>query len=343
VVHATEPDSASVKRVKVYPFPAIGYSPETRWYVGAVALFNLRLSENNLDKPSTVELEFNYTQNKQFIYAENHELRFGENKFLFTGENGYFRYPEYYWTEGYDDESDTDDIKTEYDADRVEIDNTFMTKIRGWGPFAGIRFRYHYMEILSADEPFDYEPGTEFRAAGLGPSFVFDTRDNPLNATKGFYFSGNALFFSDFFDGAYAFQKAETDFRIYAGFRNKSVLAFQGVLNGSWGSDIPFRMLSLMGGERIMRGYYLGRYRDNHLFATQAEYRAPIWKWFGATVFLGHGLVYGEENSDNLVKKFSYGAGLRFRIDKKDNVNLRFDYGMGKNTSGFYISFGEAF
>jgi len=40
---------------------------------------------------------------------------------------------------------------------------------------------------------------------------------------------------------------------------------------------------------------------------------------------------------------YTYGGGLRFKIDRESNVNIRFDYALGKNSSGFYIGFGEAF
>ena len=51
-----------------------------------------------------------------------------------------------------------------------------------------------------------------------------------------------------------------------------------------------------MGGESLMRGYYLGRYRDRHLLATQVEYRIlpfTFSKRWGASIFLamGHHLL----------------------------------------------------
>ena len=49
-----------------------------------------------------------------------------------------------------------------------------------------------------------------------------------------------------------------------------------------------------MGGEQLMRGYYLGRYRDNNLVAGQVEYRFlpfPFSKRLGAAAFLGAGTV----------------------------------------------------
>lgn len=338
VSFAAEGDSARVKRFKFYPLPAVGYSPETRWYFGAVALANIRLSDFAADKMSTVELEFNYTQNKQFIYSENHELRFGNNTFLFTGENGFYRYPEFYWSE-----SDVDDTKISYNSDRLEIDNSFLTKIQKL-PFLGIRYRYHYMKIISdTDTSGFYNPGTTFRSSGIGPSLIMDTRDNPMNASKGYYVFLSGLFFSKNRNESdvTTFKRLEADIRAYFPYRNKSVLALQAVLTGNWGERIPFRMQALMGGERIMRGYYYGRYRNEFLIATQAEYRIPLWKWFGIAGFHGHGIVFGDQG-DTFIG-VSYGGGIRIRLDKKDNINLRFDYGRGNASDGFYISFGEAF
>jgi hypothetical protein len=41
--------------------------------------------------------------------------------------------------------------------------------------------------------------------------------------------------------------------------------------------------------------------------------------------------------------KFSAGAGLRLNVNKQETTHLRADFGIGKNTTGFYLSFGEAF
>ena len=59
------------------------------------------------------------------------------------------------------------------------------------------------------------------------------------------------------------------------------VFALQAI-SGNTGGDVPFRMLPLMGNENIMRGYYEGRYRDQHLAAMQGELRLRVWNWIGA-------------------------------------------------------------
>jgi hypothetical protein len=41
--------------------------------------------------------------------------------------------------------------------------------------------------------------------------------------------------------------------------------------------------------------------------------------------------------------RYTLGAGLRFALLPADKIRLRFDVGLGKNTSAFYLTVGEAF
>jgi len=93
-----------------------------------------------------------------------------------------------------------------------------------------------------------------------------------------------------------------------------------------------------------MRGYFTGRYRDRHYFATQIEYRIRVWWRFGLVGFIGMGDVANSPTKFEMTKfKFSYGLGIRFRIDEIELIDLRADIGFGKNTSGIYFSLNQAF
>ena len=49
--------------------------------------------------------------------------------------------------------------------------------------------------------------------------------------------------------------------------------------------DAPFYDLAILGGDRIARGYFYGRFRDLHLSTLQVEYRSPyLWR-FGLAAF----------------------------------------------------------
>jgi hypothetical protein len=107
----------------------------------------------------------------------------------------------------------------------------------------------------------------------------------------------------------------------------------------------PFYDYSLMGGDKLVRGYYFGRYRDKNLSSLQFEYRTNLlWK-FGLATFGGVSSVYpGLTSVAKITIRPNFGVGLRFLVDKKENTSLRFDYAVGSNDqSGFYVSFGESF
>jgi hypothetical protein len=121
------------------------------------------------------------------------------------------------------------------------------------------------------------------------------------------------------------------------------VLAVQALLWNVSGEP-TFRHMAEVGGDKIMRGYYQGRYRDHSLFALQAEYRVKIWKFIGMVAFAGVSNV--ADKIDNLGfenLKYTLGLGLRITVVPKEGTNIRVDYGFGKNTSGMYIMPNEAF
>jgi hypothetical protein len=103
-------------------------------------------------------------------------------------------------------------------------------------------------------------------------------------------------------------------------------------------------MLPRLGGDKILRGYYKGRYRDKILAVVQAEVRIPVWWRFGVTAFAGAGDVADRPGRLRLADfKFSWGWGIRFKISPREGTNLRMDVGYGKNGSGFYLTANEAF
>ncbi len=110
---------------------------------------------------------------------------------------------------------------------------------------------------------------------------------------------------------------------------------------------MPFNQLALMGGENLMRGYYLGRYRDNVLVATQAEYRFlpfPFSKRFGGAVFGSLGAVSPSMADLNLDQvRFAGGAGLRYLLFPNKDIFIRFDVAATNEGFGYYFYIGEAF
>jgi outer membrane protein assembly factor BamA len=107
----------------------------------------------------------------------------------------------------------------------------------------------------------------------------------------------------------------------------------------------PFYELALLGGDKVMRGYLYGRYRDRLYYAFQAEYRTPVIWRFGLVFFGGLGDVASKfANISIATIKPTYGFGVRFRIDELQKLDLRVDVGFGEeDASGVYFSVNQAF
>jgi hypothetical protein len=100
----------------------------------------------------------------------------------------------------------------------------------------------------------------------------------------------------------------------------------------------------MMGGEMMMRGMYLGKYRDKQYLAAQAEYRfLPFGfsKRLGGAVFAGVGSISSTLPTANY--KLTGGVGLRYLLFPKKDIFTRLDVGFEKYGYGIYFYIGEAF
>ena len=177
----------------------------------------------------------------------------------------------------------------------------------------------------------------------MGIIVSYDSRNHIFYPTDGGIYELGTIVFSEYLGSDFNYTKTLVDLRHYLGFADDQVLAFHLWYNFVSGST-PFYDLPLLGGDNIMRGYFEGRYRDKHYFATQLEYRIRVWWRFGLVGFVGVGDVANKISTFELSKfKYSAGAGLRFRIDETELWDLRVDVGFGKNTSGFYFHYNQAF
>ena len=94
----------------------------------------------------------------------------------------------------------------------------------------------------------------------------------------------------------------------------------------------------------MMRSYYAGRFRDKVMTAVQAEYRMPLFWRIGLVGFAGLGNVAPRPWALELDQlKYSYDAGLRYRVSSREATNIRMDVAFGQGTSGIYFTAREAF
>jgi len=327
--------------------PAATFSPETGFGFGGASLKLFKLNvEDTTVRSSQVRALALYTTEDQFIFNTRYQLFTSGERLFFTGRIDFFKFPEFYYGVGNDTPESNEEL-VEYNYFGVE--NRVLKQLIP-GLFTGFEFRFYsrfnYTLVPGGLLEDTMIPGFNgSRVAGIGPVFVIDKRDNIANPFKGFLFSLSSFFHGKLLGADFVYTNYRVDFRKYFKIHKdwNHILGFQ-VLGNFIEGEAPFHYLSLLGSSSMMRGYYRGRFRDNHFLGSQIEYRMPIWWRLGLVVFAGAGNVASDVNEFNFKRmKPSVGTGLRIMIDKAERLNMRLDFGFGDDTSGFYLNVTEAF
>lgn len=333
-----------LKKIKVLGFPVVSYTPETRTGYGVAGVATFRLGKNVLHtSPSQVSIGIGFTQNKQQLYYLPFALFTNNNRYYIYGEAGYYKYNYYYYGVG-----QSEVPKELYGVNYPRMRLSVLYK---WLPhyYAGLRYQYENYRLTQTKPGGELEkgfiPGSKSSVStGIGVVQIVDKRDSVLYPTKGFWMELAAMFNTTALGSTNNFQQVSYDVSAYLSFKKKFVWAnniYTKLLTG----PAPFNQYALIGGNKKMRGYYEGRYRDKHSLILQTELRALIYKRVGATVFGSAGFIGGDKEYVRFNKPFfSYGAGFRYIVNKNDHLNLRIDYAFdNKGKGNFYATFGEVF
>lgn len=357
---AQETSLDSIRRSKKYGIPIISYSPETSLRFGLVGIYLFRANNKNLDTQlSTLRTPITFTINGQIRLALSYDIFLDDNKHIFTGEVGWLKFPLSFWGVGSDTPEDAEELFTT-ETGNLAIsyycllkNNLYAGGLLNW---SNSNITEKNKEGLLADDgPVAGNNGGI--SSGLGLGFRYDKRDNYLNASTGPFLEASIVYNRKAFGGNFDYTKLLVDGRHYVKVNGGHILAFQTLTEYNWGNP-PFEQMALLGGRTIMRGHYLGRFRDKVLGAAQMEYRLPIgrknwladeeklkfWQRWGLVGFFGLGNV-GESYPDlfNGQWKYSVGVGIRILVLPEEQINFRLDFGFGTQNPGFYFNIREAF
>jgi outer membrane protein assembly factor BamA len=340
---AQEKDSSSIS-TEFFIYPFVFYSPETRVGLGAGGIFYFKDTTKQFSKTSKVVYSAYYTTNNQYTFYLNPEIYLGQEDYFLTTTLQYSRiFDKFYGIGG-----QTPEIKNSLYKENFLLADLNFNFLFGKYILLGLRYKIesHY-SIEPRDNPYLIEGGIigiqGGISSGLGFKIIQDTRDNIFYPTKGFFNELRCTFNSKTIGSQYDFNEYEIDLRNYSALTKNQLLAFEIYFNSIRGYP-PFYNLAKLGGEKRMRGYFQGRFRDQNYYVFQAELRTLlIWRFLG-NIFFAVGDVSNKISNFKLTQaKYSYGFGLRFTIDPREKLNVRFDIGFGKNSTGFYFNLEEAF
>ena len=339
VVLPVEPDDRNSWTV----LPFVFYSPETELAGGLGLVHCFCLACSPTTRTSDIRAAVTYTQNAQLAVYLEPELYFQDNQYHLAASLRYRDFPETFNGIGNrTPDSLEEHFNTEMFLARVEFETLVLPSLYAGG---SLELEASSIDPLSTGGLLDTGAVNGDRGgivSGLGLMLTYDDRDSSYFPTTGSYARFSIRQYHPAFGSDYSFTRMDLDARQYLPLFGEHVLALNALFDASFG-DTPFYWLAQLGGSDQMRGYYSGRFRDDHMAVVQAEYRMPLFWRFGLNLFVGVGDVFGSFSDldfDDL--KVAGGAGLRFAITD-EHLNVRLDYGLGPNTDGIYFTVGEAF
>ena len=338
-------DTTESSKPKWIAYPTLAYAPETSWEIGAAAVLVYYAKRDTTNRLSEASGFTFFTLQGQYGAHFEHALYSHQNKWFGLGKIKIQSYPLFYYGIGPDIQGDELAIAN---ANFTLIRERFLRKLHNhW--YLGLEVDYERLSKVHFDWQNDYQPTGDilgqdgYSNLGLGLGLVYDTRHNVLNVRHGFLSEIGYLWYEPTWGATNRLQTLFIDNRAFFKVRKRNVLALQTIGQFSQG-EVPFNQLSMIGGEMMMRGYYLGKYRDKNMFGVQAEHRwlpFSFSKRIGAAVFAGAGSVSPNLHFDKLL--WTAGGGLRVLLFPKRDVFTRLDIGLNPDGYGFYIFIGEAF
>lgn len=336
----------------IIPFPIVARQPETGWMGGVGIDYYFKPKDSAIaanTRPSYIYAAITYSQLNQLQTDLQWQTFTNENKWFLKGQIGFINYYDRFW--GIGNETPESNM-SEYNFNRTRISLRGMRRISKTLYVGALWQSDWYTNV----DWFNVHPGIKIdsipgsgdnRIIGIGPAFLYDSRDNPYAPYKGLYAEFQTTFFVPTLGSQFNFQRVLTDIRKYVplGGRPSHLLALQTIFNFSIGPEVPFREMGRLGSPMIMRGYFNGRFKDRHMGEAQVEYRFPVWNILSGAAFFSTGRV-APTPGELFEGKFhySYGMGGRITVNKKQRVSLRLDVALTETGKlEYYARFFEAF
>lgn len=332
--------------------PVLSSAPEKGIEVGGAAL--LSFYTDTIGHSTRVSNIFAYatiTTKGQSRFSLSSTYWVPQNKFHYTAAISFINFPADFYGIGNNtrladqDLVDEKRFKVSFDGEKLLGNNIYIGYVAGG---------FNYKEgDKNTTGIFNTSPAVEGRTGGasvyVGPSFIYDSRNNNTYTTKGMIISAyynlmQGILSNNNYQGGFF----NIEYSQYFLLSKALVLGLDIQEQSLTGGQSPFYLLPALGSDEMMRGYYNGRYRDRNFIAGQTELRYRINDRFGVVGFLGTGEV-AHNNFTFPALKPNYGGGVRYFFDVQKGLSVRLDYGVGakptgeKRESGFYIGLGQAF
>jgi len=330
----------STKKVNYAAIPVVNYSKTLGFSLGVMTQAYYNLNPNDSISPSSSTGLFGmYTTNHTYFAAGFQRLYINEDRWrvLFATGLGNINYQ--FWQElpvggGYIG------FGTKATFAMARIERKVYKKL-----YFGIN------GVLSTAETYfdlpDFFPDSlkydKRSMNNIGYLLNYDMRDHQINPYGGYNIEFKNNFYRDWLNSGNNFEKYDFTYNHYYKIKNDRNILATRVHASIAAGDVPFQGQSVVGQDDI-RGYSSGKYRNNQVYAVQAEYRWRFYKKFGMVGFFGVASAVdkaGDIFSSELLP--GAGFGLRYLMIEKERINIGLDVAKGRGDWGLYFRIGESF
>jgi len=324
--------------------PNGGYNPATGAFIGASVALGGWLGEPANTTLSSGSLGLTFSSGGRISVQFKSDFYLPGNKSVLKGDWRYQQIgqPTFGLGEARDD-------REEYPMEFVlyRIHQAYFRRVSTTRTYVGLGFHYdEYANIVDTradageSTPFTvYSVGypTTTQSVGLSAEFLLDTRDNPINASRGQYWNSSLRAYVKGLGSDVNHQMLWSDFRAYVHplGPKRNTLAIWNYLWFTFGRP-PYLDLPALGWDtygRSGRGFVQGHIRGTSVVYTELEYRMRFTRndMWGGVVFLN--LTAATHTSAEPFGHLDpgYGAGLRVKFTKRTNTNLAVDAGRGQD------------
>lgn len=341
----TDTLNVNQKGLNVIGLPIVFVTPETGFgFGGGAQFFLLRKSNVYNSRLSNILVSGIYTLNQQLLIDIRPQLYIQRGNYLLDASYKFQIFPNRFWGVG---PNTPDSNEESYNMTSSELRIAFLKRLP---PKLNFGFEYisNFHDVTEVEEggllaSETIEGNKRATISGLGVIFNLDSRDNIASPFSGNFFQINARFSSKNLGATHGFNTFILNLRSYLPLGKKSIIALQLYTQNNYG-DVPFQSKVWYGGGEMARGYFRGRFIDNHAYVLQAEYRLRFAsRWTMAGFALVGEVADLPENFFNYLKP-SAGGGVRFKLVKTKDTLLRLDFGFGiDGNNGIYFGVNEAF
>lgn len=317
------------------------YSSDTGFGIGVVAAgFYRRNPADTLAQPSNVSLYGDVATSGFCLIGLRGDHIFDSDRQRVDYNVYFYSFPRYFWGIGYD-MGNAMSNKSKYRELYVNSSIDYLWRA-GRHFYFGPALEFCYADARRRERP-ELWQGQRSHITSVGAGFraQFDTRDNLTAPTRGCLVQIEQRFCPRFLGNDYAFSYTQLRACLYRHAWRDAVIAGRFHARLAYG-NVPWPLLSTLGGSNSMRGYYEGRFRDKGEMDLTVELRQHLWRRNGLVAWLGVGTVFPRFSSLRFDRLLPNG-GIGYRWEFKKLTNVRLDFGLARGERAFIFSINEAF